>query len=94
MYENSTARIMYCVVLALICILICIQLLQASNKLKEQKERDASRIEVIPMTNDGYLIYTNQSNFEGWSRNIDNALEGMFGRIYFDGKKSNSLCDL
>lgn len=86
MFVNFAARIIYCVLLALICILICFQLLQASNKLKEQKERDASRIEVIPMTKDGYLIYVNQSNFEGWSRNIDNALEGRFENIFITTK--------
>lgn len=83
MYNLFAARITYCVLLVLICIVICIQLLQASNKLKEQQERDASRMEVIPITKDGFLIYVNKSNFEGWSRNIDNALEGRLNMYFF-----------
>lgn len=74
-----SARIGYCIFLVIVCILICFRLLQASDQLQELKSRDASRLQIIPKSNKGYLIYIesrSQENIESWTRLINNDLEG------------------
>lgn len=72
------ARIIYGVLLVIIVTVICWRLLQASDRLQVQREREASRLEVIPHTKDGLILVhsMNLSDIGHWKMSIDRSLMG------------------